>query len=161
MGRRAVRGGAAIAWTSPSTAVGQTIGYVAAPFGGHIDALPVTRGIAVVLLAVLLVWLWWRARTRDPLYHAGLALALTVALAPVVHPWYWTWPLFVLAATAQRTRWFIVVALVASFLVLPNGTGLPRYTKTVGAPLMTLLVIVLVIRLVRSARAARQPVAAD
>ena len=78
-----------------------------------------------------------------------------------MHPWYWTWPLFVLAATARRTRWFTVVALVASFLVLPDGTGLPRYTKTVGAPLMTLLVIVLVIRLVRSARAARQPVAAD
>lgn len=155
------QGGAAIAWTSPPTAVGQTIGYVAAPFGGHIDALPVTRGIAVVLLAVLLVWLWWRARTRDPLFHAGLALALTVALSPVVHPWYWTWPLFVLAATARRTGWFIVVALVGSFLVLPDGTGLPRYTKTVGAPLMTLLVIVLVVRLVRSARAARQPVAAD
>lgn len=155
------RGGDVIAWTSPSTAVGQTIGYLAVPFGGHIDALPVTRGIGIAVLALLLVWLWWRARTRDPLWHAGLALAATVALAPLFHPWYWTWPLFVLAATAQRTRWFIVVAVVASFLVLPDGTGLPRYTKTVGAPLMTLLVIVLVIRLVRSARAARQPVATD
>lgn len=155
------QGGAAIAWTSPPTAVAQTIGYLAVPFGGHIDALPVTRGIAVVLLAVLLVWLWWRARTRDPLFYAGLALAATVALAPVVHPWYWTWPLFVLAATARRTGWFVVVALVASFLILPDGTGLPRFTKTVGAPLMTLLVIVVVVRLVRSARATRQPVAAD
>lgn len=155
------RGGDVIAWTSPSTAVGQTVGYLAVPFGGHIDALPVTRAIGMAVLAVLLVWLWWRARTREPLWHAGLALAATVALAPLFHPWYWIWPLAVLAATARRTGWFIVVALVSSFLVLPDGTGLPRFTKSVGAPLMTLLVIVLVIRLVRSARAAREPVAAD
>ncbi|MFC7710154.1 polyprenol phosphomannose-dependent alpha 1,6 mannosyltransferase MptB [Micromonospora lupini] len=150
-----------IAWTSPSTAVGQTVGYLAVPFGAHVDALPVTRGIGVAVLALLLVWLWWRARTREPLWHGALALAATVALAPLFHPWYWIWPLAVLAATARRTGWFTVVALVASFLVLPDGTGLPRFTKSVGAPLMTLLVIVLVIRLVRSARAARQPVAAD
>ncbi|WP_433126111.1 polyprenol phosphomannose-dependent alpha 1,6 mannosyltransferase MptB [Micromonospora sp. CA-240977] len=155
------RGGDVIAWTSPSTAVGQTVGYLAVPFGAHIDALPVTRGIGMAVLALVLLWLWWRARTREPLWYAALALAATVALAPLFHPWYWIWPLAVLAATARRTGWFTVVALVASFLVLPDGTGLPRFTKTVGAPLMTLLVIVLVVRLVRSARAARQPVAAD
>ncbi|MEU4472965.1 polyprenol phosphomannose-dependent alpha 1,6 mannosyltransferase MptB [Micromonospora sp. NPDC023888] len=155
------RGGDVIAWTSPSTAVGQTVGYLAALFGAHLDALPVTRGIGMAVLALVLLWLWWRARTREPLWHAAVALAATVALAPLFHPWYWIWPLAVLAATARRTGWFTVVALVASFLVLPDGTGLPRFTKTVGAPLMTLLVIVLVVRLVRSARAARQPVAAD
>nr|WP_176731929.1 polyprenol phosphomannose-dependent alpha 1,6 mannosyltransferase MptB [Micromonospora rhizosphaerae] len=156
------QGGVAIAWTSPPTAVGQAAGSIAALFGAHVDALPVTRGIAVVLLAVLLVWLWFRARTRDPLYHAGLALALTVSLSPVVHPWYWTWPLAVLAATAPlREKWYLVVALVSLFLILPDGTGLPRYTRTPGALLMTLLVIVVAVRLVRSARAARQPAPAD
>ncbi|MFC0504355.1 polyprenol phosphomannose-dependent alpha 1,6 mannosyltransferase MptB [Micromonospora costi] len=155
------QGNLVVAWTSPSTAVGQTVGYLALPFGWHGDPLPVTRGIGMAALAVLLVWLWWRARTRDPLWHAGLALAATVALAPLFHPWYWTWPLAVLAATSRhRTGWFTVVALVSAFLVLPDGTGLPRYTKTVGAPLMTLFVIVVVVRLVRSARAARRQVAA-
>ncbi|SCG40725.1 alpha-1,6-mannosyltransferase [Micromonospora echinaurantiaca] len=156
------QGGLVIAWTSPSTAVGQTVGYLAAPFGWHGDPLPVTRGIGMAVLALVLVWLWWRARARDPLWHAGLALAATVALAPLYHPWYWIWPLTVLAATArQRIGWFTVVALVSSFLVLADGTGLPRFTKTVGAPLMTLLVIVVAVRLVRSARAARRPVAVD
>ncbi|MFU8873084.1 polyprenol phosphomannose-dependent alpha 1,6 mannosyltransferase MptB [Micromonospora sp. SL4-19] len=155
------QGGLVVAWTSPPTAVGQTVGYLAALFGAHIDALPVTRGIAVVVLGVLLVGLWWRARTRHPILHAGFALAATVALSPLFHPWYWIWPLAVLAATARRTTWFSVVALVSSFLVLADGTGLPRYTKMPGAPLMTLLVIVVVVRLVRSARAARQPVPAD
>ncbi|WP_091615724.1 polyprenol phosphomannose-dependent alpha 1,6 mannosyltransferase MptB [Micromonospora mirobrigensis] len=152
-------GGVAIAWTSPPTAVGQTVGMVARLFGAHIDALPVTRGIAVVLLAVLLVLLWFRALRRpDPLYQAGIALVLTVVLSPVVHPWYWVWPLTVLAATAPvRHRWYVVVALVASFLILPDGTGLARYTKMPGAPLMTALLIWVVVRLVRSARADRRP----
>ncbi|WP_207922849.1 polyprenol phosphomannose-dependent alpha 1,6 mannosyltransferase MptB [Micromonospora sp. KC606] len=155
------QGSLVVAWTSPSTAVGQTVGYVAALFGAHVDALPVTRAIGVLVLAVLLVWLWWRARTRDPLWHAGLALAATVALAPLFHPWYWMWPLTLLAATAHRTGWFSLVALVSSFLVLADGTGLARYTKFPGAPLMTLLVIVVAVRLVRSARAARRPAPVD
>ena len=155
------QGNLVISWTSPPTAVGQTVNYVAELFGAHIEALPITRTIAELVLAVLLVWLWWRARTRDPFWHAGLALAATVALAPLAHPWYWTWPLTVLAATARRPGWFSAVALVASFLILPDGTGLPRYTKLPGAPLMTLLVIVVVVRLVRSARAARQPAPAE
>ncbi|GAB3157027.1 alpha-(1-_6)-mannopyranosyltransferase A [Micromonospora sonneratiae] len=145
--------GDSIGWSSPPTAVGQTAGYVARIFGWHIDALPVTRTIGLVALAVVLVWLWWRARNRNPLYGAGLALAATVALSPVFHPWYATWPLAVLAATAVvRTDWFAGVAAAVSFLVLPDGTSLTRYTKMPGAPLMTLLVIVVVVRLVRSAR---------
>ncbi|MGN9775499.1 polyprenol phosphomannose-dependent alpha 1,6 mannosyltransferase MptB [Micromonospora sp. H33] len=155
------RGGDVIGWTSPPTALGQTFGYLVLPFGWHVDALPVTRGIGLAVLALLLPWLWWRARTRDALWHAGLALTATVALAPLFHPWYWMWPLAVLAATARRADWAALVALVASFLVLPDGTGLPRYTKTVGAPLMTLLVIVVTVRLVRSARAARRPAAVE
>ncbi|MFG3298693.1 polyprenol phosphomannose-dependent alpha 1,6 mannosyltransferase MptB [Micromonospora chersina] len=156
------QGGLVVAWTSPPTAVGQTAGYVAAIFGAHIDALPVTRGIAVVVLVAVLVWLWFRALRRgEPFWHAGLALTATVALSPLFHPWYWMWPLTVLAATARRTGWFSLVALVSSFLVLADGTGLPRWTKMPGAPLMTLLVIVVVVRLVRSARAACRPVPAD
>ncbi|TWH65812.1 alpha-1,6-mannosyltransferase [Micromonospora olivasterospora] len=150
-------GGAAIAWTSPPTAVGQTAEYVARLFGAHVNALPVTRALGVVVLAGLLLWLWWRARTRDPLRHAGLALAATVAMSPVVHPWYWIWPLTVLAATARRGVWYVVVALVGAFLILPDGTGLARWTKMPGAPLMTLLLIWAAVRLVRSARAAREP----
>jgi alpha-1,6-mannosyltransferase len=115
----------------------------------------------MAVLVLLLVWLWWRARSRQPFLYAGFALAATVALSPLFHPWYWTWPLAVLAATARRTGWFSLVALASSFLVLADGTGLPRWTKMPGAPLMTLLVIVVTVRLVRSARVARKPVPAD
>ncbi|HEX5597054.1 MAG TPA: polyprenol phosphomannose-dependent alpha 1,6 mannosyltransferase MptB [Micromonosporaceae bacterium] len=146
------RSGDAVAWSSPPTAVGQTIGYLARIFGGQVDAVPAARTVGVVVLAVILTVLWWRSRTRDPLYGAGLALAATVALAPVFHPWYAIWPLTVLAATTTRAAWFNWVALVTTFFVLPDGTGLPRYSKMPGAPLMTLLVIAVVVYWVRAAR---------
>ncbi len=66
-----------------------------------------------------------------------------------------------LAATAHRTSGSRSSPWSSSFLVLPDGTGLARYTKMLGAPLMTLFVIGVVVWLVRSARAGRQPVAAD
>jgi hypothetical protein len=166
-------GSEVVAWSSPPTAVGQTVGYLVRPFDVQVDALPVTRGIGMAVLVALLVWLWFRARTRDPLWHAALALTATVALAPLFHPWYWFWPLALLAATARRTTWFSAVTVFSAFQVLADGTGLPRYSKTVGAPLMTLFVIVVAVYLVRSARSARptpvvtadqpvrQPAAAD
>jgi alpha-1,6-mannosyltransferase len=150
------RSGDSVQWSSPPTAVGQTIGYLARIFGWYIDAVPATRLVGLAALAVLLVALWWWSRARNPLYGAGLALAATVALAPVFHPWYATWPLAVLAATAARTGWFTRIALVTSFFVLPDGTGLPRFTKIPGAPLMTLLVIWVVVWSVRRALTARR-----
>ncbi|WP_431948257.1 polyprenol phosphomannose-dependent alpha 1,6 mannosyltransferase MptB [Micromonospora marina] len=156
------QGGLVVAWTSPPTAVGQTVGYLLAPFGVHVDALPVTRAIGMVVLIAVLIWLWFRSfRRGEPFWHAGLALTATIALSPLFHPWYWLWPLAVLAATAHRTLWFSIVTVVSSFLVLADGTGLPRYTKMPGAPLMTLFVIGLVVWLVRSARKGRQPVPVD
>ncbi|WP_038840525.1 polyprenol phosphomannose-dependent alpha 1,6 mannosyltransferase MptB [Salinispora arenicola] len=155
------QGGLSVAWTSPPTAVGQTLGYLVLPFGWHIDAVPVTRAIGLAVLLLVLIVLWWRARTRNPLWYAGLALAATVALAPVFHPWYWTWPLAVLAATSRRFDWAAAVALLASFLVLPDGTSLPAFSKTVGAPLMTLFVIVVTVRWAQSAVAARRRVVTE
>ncbi|WP_141725470.1 polyprenol phosphomannose-dependent alpha 1,6 mannosyltransferase MptB [Micromonospora pallida] len=157
-------------WTSPPTAVGFTVDYAARLFGRDANAVPVTRAVAVVLLAVLLVVLWFRAwhglrrlsgvrqrvarlaaaRPRVALTGAGLALAATVALAPVFHPWYAVWPLAVLAVVATRTTWFLLPCAVASFLTLPDGTNLARFTKAPGALLMTALVLWLVVRAIRS-----------
>ncbi len=131
-------GGVSVQWTAPSTAVGMTIELVTG-----LDAVPVTRALGLVALAVALVALWWRTRHRDALCPAGVALALTVALAPVFHPWYATWPLFVLAAAARRTRWFAVPCLVACFLDLPDGTSLALSTRAQGAVAMTLALLVL------------------
>lgn len=133
-----VGSGVSVQWTSPSTAVGMTLELVG------LNAVPVTRAIGIGALAIVLVWLWWRAGRAEPLLHAGLALAATVVLAPVFHPWYATWPLVVLAATVRReTLWLVAPAAVAAALCLPDGYNLALATKAQGAILMTVFLIVL------------------
>ena len=150
--------GESVQWTSPATAVGLTADYLGRPFGLHPHAVPVTRVIGVVLLAVVLVVLWWRARHGDPLLGAGLALAATVVLSPVFHPWYATWPLAVLAATwspppDRLRRRLLAPCAVAAALTLPDGTSLALATRFPGALAMTAVVVIVVVAAVRRARA--------
>ncbi|MFC4021170.1 polyprenol phosphomannose-dependent alpha 1,6 mannosyltransferase MptB [Micromonospora sp. GCM10011542] len=169
------RSGDSEQWTSPPTAVGFVVDYAGALVGRDPDAVPVLRAAALLLLTVLLAVLWWRAwralhrrpgglagrpgpdhvrrpvttieadRPRVALRGAGLALAATVVLSPVFHPWYATWPLALLALTATRTTWFVVPAALAAFLTLPDGTNLARFAKAPGAIVLTALVIVLLL----------------
>ncbi|WP_420063570.1 polyprenol phosphomannose-dependent alpha 1,6 mannosyltransferase MptB [Micromonospora chokoriensis] len=48
-------------WTSPPTAVGLVVDYAGALFGRDPGAVPAVRAVALVLLAGVLVVLWWRA----------------------------------------------------------------------------------------------------
>ncbi|MER6591925.1 hypothetical protein ABT214_08760 [Micromonospora purpureochromogenes] len=166
------RSGDSQQWTSPPTAVGFVVDYLGELTGRRPSAVPVARTVALVLLAVLLGVLWWRAwsslrrlndvrqrvhrlaaaRPRVVLFGAGLALAATVALAPVFHPWYATWPLAVLAVSAVRTTWFVLPSAVAAFLTLPDGTTVARYGKAPGAIAMTVLVVALAGWAVRARR---------
>ncbi|MEU4472966.1 polyprenol phosphomannose-dependent alpha 1,6 mannosyltransferase MptB [Micromonospora sp. NPDC023888] len=165
------RSGDSEQWTSPPTAVGFVVDYAGALAGRDPQAVPVLRAVALLLLAVLLALLWWRAwgalRRRDDapdrievcrvvLLGTGLALAATVALSPVFYPWYATWPLALLAVAATRTTWFVLPAAVAAFLTLPDGTNLARFAKGPGAVAMTALVLVLlVVRLTHRPRLPR------
>ncbi|PWR05435.1 DUF2029 domain-containing protein [Micromonospora acroterricola] len=150
-------------WTSPPTAVGLVVDYAGALIGRDPDAVPVVRAVALVLLAGVLVVLWWRAwralrtptdvrsgseaaRPRLALRGAALALVATVVLSPVFHPWYATWPLALLALTPARTTWFVLPAALAAFLTLPDGTNVARFTKAPGAVAMTVLLLAVLLR---------------
>ncbi|WP_435832684.1 polyprenol phosphomannose-dependent alpha 1,6 mannosyltransferase MptB [Micromonospora wenchangensis] len=155
------RSGDSQQWTSPPTAVGFVVDYVGELAGRRPDAVPVTRAVGLLALVALLAVLWWRAwtalrrlndvrqrvhrlaaaRPRVTLGAAGAALAATVLLAPVLHPWYVTWPLLLLAVSATRTTWFVAPTAVAAFLTLPDGTTVARYTKAPGAIAMTALML--------------------
>ncbi|MEH0974454.1 polyprenol phosphomannose-dependent alpha 1,6 mannosyltransferase MptB [Micromonospora sp. CPCC 205546] len=166
------RSGDSEQWTSPPTAVGFVVDYAGGLLGREPGAVPATRAAGVLLLAVAVVTLWWRAwsglrrphqrrpgpgrpldgvrqraartdaaRPRVALLGAGLALAATVVLAPVFHPWYATWPLALLAVAARRTTWFVAPCAAAAFLTLPDGTNLARLTKAPGALAMTALAV--------------------
>lgn len=171
------RSGDSEQWTSPPTAVGFVIDYVGTLFGREPHAVPAARVVALALLAVLLVALWWRAwttlrrlddvrwrvvvaRSRVVLLGAGLALAATVLLAPVLHPWYAVWPLALLAVATRspaRTVWFVAPCAVASVLVLPDGTNLARFTKAPGAILVTALLAGLAVWALRARRLVPPP----
>jgi alpha-1,6-mannosyltransferase len=97
-----------------------------------------------VVLAVVLVVLWWRAlRGGQILRYAAWGLAATVVLAPVFHPWYATWPLAMLAVTVPRTRWVTVPCAVASALCMPDGYNLALALKSQGAVAMTIFLLYL------------------
>ena len=153
------RSGDSVQWTSPPTAVGLFLEYLGRLVGVRLSAVPLTRVLGLVVLAGVVAVLWWRARTRDPFLGAGMALAATVALSPVFHPWYATWPLAVLAATARRTRWFLLPVLVACFLTLPDGNNLARFTKFQGTVVMVALIVWVTGRGIRWARAQRRSAA--
>jgi hypothetical protein len=145
--------GASVQWTSPPTAVGMTVDLIGSWVGLDLNAVPVTRILGIVALAVVLVVLWWRTRTGDALLGAGLALAATVVLAPVFHPWYATWPLIVLAAMVRReTRWLVWPVAVAAVLCLPDGYNLALAVKSQGALLVTAGLVFLGVRWLRSRR---------
>jgi hypothetical protein len=132
-----LRSGDSVTWTSPSTAVGLTVNLVARALGGHLDVVPITRSIGVLLLAGILVALWWRARSAGAPAGAGLALAATVLCAPVFHPWYATWPLAVLAAVRAETRWLLAPCAFAATLTLPAGYNWALATRNEGAVVLT------------------------
>ncbi|MGW1057880.1 polyprenol phosphomannose-dependent alpha 1,6 mannosyltransferase MptB [Micromonospora rubida] len=170
------RSGDSAQWTSPPTAVGFVVNYAGRLVGRRPNAVPAARAVGLLLLVVLLVALWWwawrslrrlddvrqragalaAARPRVALLGAGLALAATVALSPVFHPWYALWPLTLLAVSvirAARTTWFVLPCAVAAVLTLPDGTNLARFTKAPGAIAMTVLVLVLAVWAFVAARA--------
>lgn len=139
-----------IQFTSLPTAAGMTLTYIGRLFSPSFDAVPAVRDLALLILILALVFLWFRAwraadRGRAALHNAALALAAFVALVPVFHAWYLLWPLTLLAATTVRTRLVMGLTIAAAFLVLPDGGGLSRFIKFPGAPLVVIALIALVV----------------
>jgi hypothetical protein len=140
-------------WSSLPTAVGLAFGYLT----GSAAPVAVARIIGLVLLAAFALWrLWqaWRQRedTREVIVACGQTLAATVVLGPVFYPWYAMVPIAVLATVTRK--WLAPAILVCTFLVLPNGLGVPVLTKAVGAFAVTAVLIAAVLRTRRPAPAA-------
>lgn len=76
--------------------------------------LEVTRIIGIAIIAISLPLLWWRFRhtDRDALTGITLAMCVVVLFVPAALPWYYTWPLAVLAGLWQSRA---AIALIAGF----------------------------------------------
>jgi hypothetical protein len=110
------------------------------------------RALGLVVLGAVLLGLWLRARrmdtAREVVAVTGLALAVSVVLAPVTFPWYAIAPLAVLGygLARDRVRWWVGAATVPlALLILPSGSGLASRYKTPGGILDVLLVVAAVV----------------
>ena len=104
-------------WMSPPTLLALGTGQVGIllGLGDHTTAvLALTRGIGVLIIMVMVLWLLlavFRGRLH-PIGGLGVALGITVLLFPVVQPWYLLWAIIPLAAWATRTGFRVAVIVI-------------------------------------------------
>lgn len=115
-------------WMAPTNWFGFLAGGIAGPTGATTPLMIAVGEVAGCGIAVcgVAVVLHGQLRGRIGAVAAlGRALALVVALGPVVQPWYLLWAVVPLAAAGpQGRRWTGLVAVVAVFAVLvPPSAG--------------------------------------
>jgi alpha-1,6-mannosyltransferase len=138
---------------SPPTLIALGTGQVGIllGLGDHTTAvLSLTRGIGVLIIAVLVSWLLLlvlRGRLH-PVGGLGVALGVTVLLFPVVQPWYLLWAIIPLAAWATRPGFRIaaiaVTIVVGIFGPTANGDRFALF-QIVDATLASTIIVLLLI----------------
>ena len=117
-----------INWLSLPTAAANLIHA----FGGlffpvsFYGVLQVTRAVGIVIIVLALPLLWWRFRHDDRQAITGIAWAMLVVVlfAPAALPWYYSWPLAVLAPLAQSRRAVAAIAAFSTWIMVifkPDG----------------------------------------
>ena len=105
-----------INWLSVPTATANLVHAVGGLFFAvsFYGTLQVTRAIGIAIIAIALPLLWWRFRHDDREALTGIAwvMLVVVLFAPAALPWYYSWPLAVMAPLAQSRR---AVASIAAF----------------------------------------------
>ncbi|MGH3970489.1 MAG: alpha-(1-_6)-mannopyranosyltransferase A [Mycobacterium sp.] len=88
--------------------------------------LHVTRIAGIVIIAVSLPLLWWRFRhdDREALTGIAWAMLIVVLFVPAALPWYYTWPLAVVASVAQSRPAIAAIAGFSTWIMVifkPDG----------------------------------------
>ncbi|CAJ1582222.1 alpha-(1-_6)-mannopyranosyltransferase A [[Mycobacterium] wendilense] len=89
--------------------------------------LEITRIAGIAIIAVSLPVLWWRFRRTDREALAGTAWAMGVVVlfVPAALPWYYTWPLAVMAPLTQSRAWIAGIAGFSTWIMVifkPDGS---------------------------------------
>ncbi len=140
-------------WMSPPTLIALGTGQVGIllGLGDHTTAvLSLTRGIGVLIIAVMVSWLLMavlRGRLH-PVGGLGVALGGTVLLFPVVQPWYLLWAIIPLAAWATRPGFrlaaIVVTIVVGVFGPTANGDRFALF-QIVDATVASTIIVALLI----------------
>jgi alpha-1,6-mannosyltransferase len=88
--------------------------------------LDITRIIGITVIAISLPLVWWRFRHTDREALIGIAVVMIVVVlfVPAALPWYYTWPLAVVAALAQTRQAIAVIAGLSTWITViwkPDG----------------------------------------
>jgi alpha-1,6-mannosyltransferase len=117
-----------INWLSIPTAAANLIHAIAGLFFSvsFYALLQVTRAVGIAIVGVALPLLWWRFRHDDRQALTGIAWAMLVVVlfAPAALPWYYSWPLAVLAPLAQSRRAVAAIAAFSTWIMVifkPDG----------------------------------------
>jgi alpha-1,6-mannosyltransferase len=105
-----------INWLSVPTAMANLIHALGSGFFpvNFYATLRITRYIGIAIIAVSLPLLWWRFRRDDRAALTGIAwsMLIVVLFVPAALPWYYSWPLAIIAPLTQSRR---AVAAIAGF----------------------------------------------
>lgn len=140
-------------WMSPPTLIALGTGQVGIllGLGDHTTAvLGLTRGIGVIIIAVLVTWLLlavFRGRLH-PVGGLGVALGATVLLFPVVQPWYLLWAIIPLATWATRPGFrgstIAITLVVGIFGPTANGDRFALFQIVDAVLASTVIALVLI-----------------
>ena len=85
------------------------------------------RNVGLVVSALLLVALWFRAVRGPAMRLLALALVSLVVLGPAVQPWYFSWSLTIAAVFLVAPRqlgWIATASIALTLLTRPMGSSL-------------------------------------
>jgi len=145
-------------WMSPPTLIALGTGQVGIllGLGDHTTSvLGLTRGMGVLIIAVLVTWLLLsvlRGRLH-PVGGLGVAMGATVLLFPVVQPWYLLWAIIPLATWATRPGFrgttIVVTFIVGVFGPTANGDRFALF-QILDATLASTVIVLMLIALTRN-----------
>lgn len=140
-------------WMSPPTLIALGTGQVGIllGLGDHTTSvLGLTRGIGVMIIAILVSWLLLavlRGRLH-PVGGLGVALGASVLLFPVVQPWYLLWAIIPLATWATRPGFrgsaIVITLVVGIFGPTANGDRFALF-QIVDATLASAVIVLILI----------------
>jgi len=117
-----------INWLTVPTATANLINAVGGLFApvNFYAVLETTRIIGIAAIGISAPLLWWRFRRtdRDALMGIALLMGVVVLFVPAALPWYYTWPLAVVAALAQSRQAIAIIAGLSTWIMViwnPDG----------------------------------------
>ncbi len=126
--------------------------WISVGVGHESLVLSLVRFAAAGATAVGIAYLLWRAPKMGTVRACGIALALIVALGPVVLPWYALWGLVVIAAVGRRIErgYAIFASVVLAITVQPSGSSMPDVVLMAAVVVLTALAVAIAWRPARA-----------